>query len=180
MLCYCRSFVFVTFEWGSRLSRIEKQSFYGIGLVEIVILPLATVWNETCFSKCRLLCVWDMNSGQGSRELKWGIPWSRMNEDYYSCVGWRPARHPPCWVQITLLCSYWIKVEIVANWRVGIRLNAHDQCHSLIISTSSRHDLSVGHNGFLLHQSSVQLFLNYGTSQKRICGLLVQIKSISE
>jgi hypothetical protein len=51
----CFSLTFVIFENVSKLSRIEKEAFYGTGLVTIEIPESVQVIGERCFSWCQSL-----------------------------------------------------------------------------------------------------------------------------
>jgi hypothetical protein len=65
----CRSLSLVTFESGSRLSRIEKLAFYRTGLIEIIIPSSVEVLGDGCFYECRSLSSVTFESGSKLREV---------------------------------------------------------------------------------------------------------------
>jgi hypothetical protein len=56
-MCFfgCGSLSSITFESGSRLSRIESRAFYQTGLIDIIFPASVDVISEGCFSECRSL-----------------------------------------------------------------------------------------------------------------------------
>jgi hypothetical protein len=65
----CGFLFFVTFESGSRLSRIEKEAFRETGLIEIIVPSSVEFLGARCFSSCRSLSSVQFESGLRLREV---------------------------------------------------------------------------------------------------------------
>jgi hypothetical protein len=65
----CRSLSSVTFESGSKLSRIEKEAFSGTSLVEIIFPGSVEVLCERCFDECKSLSSVKFESGSKLCEM---------------------------------------------------------------------------------------------------------------
>jgi hypothetical protein len=65
----CRSLSSITFESGSRLSRIEKEASRGIGVVKIVLPASGKVLRLGQFSECRSLSSVAFEPGSKLRQV---------------------------------------------------------------------------------------------------------------
>jgi hypothetical protein len=65
----CRLLTSVTFESGSRLSRLAKGVFSETGLIEIVIPASVEVIGAKCFAQCRSLSSITFEEGSRLREI---------------------------------------------------------------------------------------------------------------
>jgi hypothetical protein len=59
----CKSLSSITFESGSRLSRIDKKAFYETGLIEIILPASVRFLGFECFSYCKSLSSIKFESG---------------------------------------------------------------------------------------------------------------------
>jgi hypothetical protein len=66
----CQSLSSITFESGSRLSRIEKMVFFMAGLVEMIIPAMVEVLSEWCFAPCKSLSSITFESGSRLSRMK--------------------------------------------------------------------------------------------------------------
>jgi hypothetical protein len=65
----CRSLTSVTFESGSRLSRIANRVFCETGLINIVIPASVEVLDSNCFAQCKSLSSITFERGSRLREI---------------------------------------------------------------------------------------------------------------
>jgi hypothetical protein len=86
----CKALFRVTFESGSRLSRIERRAFYQSSLVEVLIPASVEVLGEECFYECRYLSCVAFKTGSKLREVGrrafFGIPVSPISPAMKYCV----------------------------------------------------------------------------------------------
>jgi hypothetical protein len=65
----CRLLSSVTFESGSKLSRIEQQAFNQTGLIEIILPSSVEILGARCFSECVSLSSVTFERGSRLREV---------------------------------------------------------------------------------------------------------------